>query len=250
MGEFLTVLRGTHMVAACAGLMLFWVAIVAPKGGAVHTRFGRLFCWCTFYAGTTGLYFSLWAVFRPESFFGEPIAEEELATVRRQVRFLYSITAFLALAVLSGTALGMQVARTHRSPERLRHSWVIGLIVAYGLWSVALAILGVAALAGGRGGGGVSLALGAMGAFGARGDLRQVLRPVAQATSWRLKHLECMLGAGIGYHAAAFFFGAGFLGLGLQGVMRLAPALVPIVLGVPLMWWWIAREERRLASSD
>jgi hypothetical protein len=35
----------------------------------------------------------------------------------------------------------------------------------------------------------------------------------------------------------------------LPGALQLVPMFAPVAVGVPVMWWWIAREERRLEPA-
>lgn len=88
----------------------------------------------------------------------------------------------------------------------------------------------------------VSVLLGAMGAYAAWSDLGSIRRLPDAPDRWLAKHMECMLGAGIGFHAAAAFFGVKeVLDIELPGAMQFMPMLAPVVVGVPAMWWWIAR---------
>ena len=55
----LTILRQTHMLIGCIGLVTFWIPVFARKGGRLHRRAGRLFALCALYAGGTGLGLSI-----------------------------------------------------------------------------------------------------------------------------------------------------------------------------------------------
>lgn len=264
--EALAALRYSHVVVACAGLCLFWLPVVARKGGRVHVACGRLFASCAFYAGATGLILSIWALVHPTSFFGEAptqrLDDEQAAVAHGYSRFLYSITGFLALTVLAGTALGLSVARARTSHERLTSPALLAILGAHGLWSLALLLYGVGnavvSLAGWSpspdatsGRFVLSAVLGVIGVSGAIGDLRFVMRPPITPMAWRYRHMECMLGAGVGFHAAAFFFiTKEFLDIRLPGAWQLAPMLLPVAIGIPAIWLWVAREERRLEPQD
>lgn len=265
MDELLSILRPTHVVVGCIGLIVFWVPVIAEKGSPAHRRAGRLFALCALYAGGTGLGLSIWAVLHPASFFGDPqmqrIRAEDVPLAIEKARFLYSITGFLALAVLSGVVFGARLARTHRNPAQLISPPLISVLGIYGLWSIALVMYGgwsIIAIHRGEhvmaevGGGQywVSIILGVIGICGVHSDLRHVRRPPSSPSGWVPKHMECMLGAGIGFHAAALFFSVNeWSGLELRGAMRFAPMLVPFVVGVPVMWWSIARWERKASDQ-
>lgn len=264
--DFLRLFRLSHVVVGVLGVAVFWIPLFAPKGGWLHTRCGRLFAWCAYYGGATGLLLSCWAILHPLSFFGDPalrrIRDAELPYHIENARFLYSITGLVALMVLAGTWFGVRLARTRRDHARLRSLPLLAMLGTLGLGSLGLIGYGVYSLAASHAGTHilapstagrywVSIVLGIIGVYGATGDLRYVLRPPAARWAWRYRHMECMLGAGIGFHAAGFFFIAKeLLHIRLEGAAQLAPALLPVVVGVPAMWMWISREERRLEAAD
>jgi hypothetical protein len=259
--DVLSLLRVTHVLAGLAGLGLFWVPVFAAKGGRMHVRSGRLFTWCACYGGSTGLVLSCWALLHPWSFFGDadgaPIDDRTLAIELSNSRFLYSITGFLALGVLTGTLLGLRVVNAKNDHCRLRSPLVIALLSAMGVWSVGLAAFGAwnvwachtaihPIAAAGPGRYWASIALGILGVCGVVGDVKYIRRPPATPMAWWYQHMECMLGVGIGFHAAAFFFIARYaLPSPLPGAWQLAPMLLPVAVGAPAMWSWIARYERR-----
>ncbi len=253
--------RLSHVVIALLGLVVFWVPLLAVKGSPLHVRAGRLFTWCAYYAGGTGLVLSCWALVDLPSFFGDVrmsmVRPEDLQRVMDDGRFLYAITGFLAVSILTGTLFGVRVARAGSEHARLRSPMLVGALGATGLWSFGLIGLaawrafGSSAVAAteprGLGGDGVLIALGLVGLGGVWGDLKYISRPPATALAWRYRHMESMLGAGVGFHAAAcFFIAKEFLDIRLPGAWQLAPMLLPVAIGIPGIWIWIAREERRL----
>lgn len=266
MDSFLNILRQTHILVGCIGLIVFWVALLSEKGGRVHKRGGRLFALCALYSGGTGLCFSIWAIIHPASFFGDPemqtIDPEDVPMAIENARFLYSITGFLAVAVLSSVVLGVSLARTHRKPARLVGPAVITALGVYGLWSLGLVIYGIWSMIAIGAGEHVmstagssrywaSIILGIIGLYDAVSDMKHTRQLARSPSDWLPKHMECMLGAGIGFHAAALFFGINeWSGLELRGTLRFAPLFIPFVIGIPAMWWWIARWERRMNSTE
>lgn len=263
--DLVRLLRWSHVAVGVAGLLLFWIPICTKKGSRLHVKGGRLFACCAVFGGATGLFFSCWAIIDPASFLadrGPPPAEPRtFAVVVAHARFLHSITGFLALGVLAGTVMGIRIVQARADHARLRGPIVMTLLGAFGTWSAALLLFGLWSVFMGEGAfelSGpreasrywVSVVLGSVGVWGACGDLKYVTRPPATAHAWRYQHMECMLGVGIGFHSAAFFFIAkALLPAPLSGAWSLAPMLVPLVVGTPLMWIWIAREERRLTAS-
>jgi len=264
--DFLRMFRLSHVIAGLIGICVFWIPVFAAKGGRLHVCFGRLFTWCACYAGATGLLLSCWAIVHPPSFFGDPglqsTRDADLPYQVENARFLYSITGFVALMVLAGTWFGVRLARTRGDHTRLRSPPLLAMLGTLGLWSLGLIGYGAHSLVASHAGAHllapaaagrywISIVLGIVGVYGVLGDLRYILRPPATRWAWRYRHMECMLGAGIGFHAAAsFFIAKELLHVRLGGAAQLAPMLLPVAVGVPVMWVWIAREERRLEAAD
>ena len=92
----------------------------------------------------------------------------------------------------------------------------------------------------------INAILGVIGLLGVIGDVRYLFGPRTSPMDWWYKHMECMLGAGIGFHAAFFVFGtARLLRIPLEGAWQLVPWLLPFAIGVPAMSIWIRYYERK-----
>jgi len=262
--DLIRLFRLSHVVIALLGLVVFWVPVFATKGGRLHVRAGRLFSCCAYYAGGTGLLLSCWALVHLPSFYGDAqmssVAPEALPLVTENARFLYAITGFLALNVLTGTLFGVLVARAGDDHARLLSPLLIGAVLAESLWSLGMiGFAGWRAIGGhfltvtppsGAGPYGVLLLIGGIGLGGAWSELQYIVRPPVTAMAWRYRHMESMLGAGVGFHAAAFFFIVKeLLAIRLPGAWQLAPMLLPVAVGIPWILLWIAREERRLEPA-
>lgn len=257
--------RLSHVCVGFVGLALFWIPVFARKGGPLHIRTGRLFVYCAYYVGVTGLMASIWALVHPASFFGDPalqrVAPEQVPYERESARFLFSITGFLALLILAGTVFGVRIVRTRDDHARLASPLVLTLVIALGVWSLALTVYGASSLlacyagwhwlpAEAAGRYWINAILGVVGVSGVAGDLRYMLRPRATPMAWWYKHMECMLGAGIGFHAAFFVFGTWrLLRIELQGAWQLVPWLLPFAVGVPAMALWIRYYERKFGEA-
>lgn len=260
-----SVIRTSHVAVGFVGLALFWIPVFARKGGPVHVRAGRFFVYCVYYVGITGLIASIWALAHPTSFHGDAalqnITPESLRLQVESTRFLYSITGYLALMILTGIAFGVRVVRTRDDHTNLRCPLVIVLEIALGIWSAALALYGAGTLLACNAGwhwlpGGaadrywINAILGVIGVFNVTGDLRYMYRPRETPMAWWYKHMECMLGAGIGFHVAFFVFGtARLLKIPLEGVWQLVPWLAPFAIGVPAMTIWIRYYERKFEGA-
>jgi hypothetical protein len=256
-------LRYSHVAAGFLGLALFWVPIFAVKGSPLHIRCGRVFVWMAYYVGATALVSSVWCLCHPTSFLGatwESIGSRGRPYVLEQMRFIFSILGYLALAILCGAVFGVRVVRTRHDHALLRSRWLLGLQGALGLWSLGLAIFGVWNLAmiyAGRhllpseaaGRYWIPVALGIFGMLGAKGEIAYILKPRPTPMAWWYKHMENMLGVGIGFHTAFLVFGLlRFLPIRLEGTWQLVPWLLPAAIGIPATHLWIRYYQRKFGE--
>lgn len=263
MDEAHRLLRLSHAAVGVAGLALFWVPVCVRKGSRLHARCGTLFAWCAYYVGVTGLLASVWGLVHPAGFFAdaelERLGPEQRKLAFESVRFILSITGFLALAVMAGVVLGIRAMRTKARHERLRSPILLVLEVSLGVWSAALAVYGAGTLlacyagwhflppgAGHRYW--LSVILGAYGVYGALGELRYIYGPPPGPMAWWTLHMECMLGSGAGFHAAFFLFGAGRF-LPMEGAWQLLAPLVPLVIGEAATAVWVRRYQRKFEGQ-
>jgi heme exporter protein D len=255
--------RLSHAAVGFAGLGMFWIPVLARKGSRLHIRGGRFFVWCAYYVTLTGLAASVWGLVHPVSFIEEkvlrPLDDDQVRLAAERLRFILSITGFLALGVLSGVLLGVSVMRARERHERLRRPIVLAPIAAFLLWSAGLAVYGAGSLAAAYAGWHfipasaahpywLGAALGVIGVYGAIGDLRYVYGPPPNRIEWWSMHMQCMIGAGAGFYAAFFLFGAGQLAPFVRGWQLLAP-LIPLVIGGIATRLWLRYYERKFGGD-
>jgi hypothetical protein len=271
MSEFLSMVhqasRYSHIVLGFLGLVLFWVPVIAFKGGRAHRLSGKIFACIALWVGLTGFAASVWAVSAPVSFIsslGVSFTETSLPYIVERVMFGFSFLAFLSIATLSGVILGVALAWTKTRHEALRSAWVVTPLVASVMTAAALTVFGAWNLwLGWRGehllsSGAVSkywvhVMLGLIGGLGTWSDLRYVLRPAKERRAWFYKHMECMLSTGIAFYTAFLVFGAGRLyawaGIELRGAWNLVPWLLPTVVGLPLIARWQRSFRRKFGDT-
>jgi hypothetical protein len=272
MSEFLSglhhVSRYSHITLGFIGLVLFWVPIIAFKGGRVHRFSGKVFALIALWVGSTGVLGSVWAVTDPISFttsLGHEVSEKSAPYVAERFRFFFGFLLFLSLATVSGVVLGVGCAWTKARHEGLRNVWVVGSLGATLCSAVALAVFGAWNLwLGWRGqhllpSDGVNkywvhVILGVIGIVGLWTDLQYVLKPALGRRAWFYKHLECMLSTGIAFYTAFLVFGSsrfyGMLGIELKGAWNLVPWLLPTAMGLPLITMWGNRWRRKFGDIE
>jgi hypothetical protein len=131
---------------------------------------------------------------------------------------------------------------------------------AFGLWSLGLALFGAGSLvachagwhllppsAAGRYW--INLGLGLFGVYGFINDMKYMLRPRSSPMAWLYMHMECMIGAGIGFHTAFLVFGARSV-VKLDGIWQLTPWLLPSLIGIPALVMWTRYYRRKFASTS
>lgn len=271
MSEYLALLhqinRYSHIALAAVGLVVFWIPVIASKGGRLHRVSGKAFAIIAIWVSTTGLIGSVWAVASPLSFagsLGSKMSEKAQPYIVENARFFFALLAFLSIATLSGIIFGVALVWTKSRHEKLRCLWVTVPLVAtiavalamavWGGWNLWLGSRGEHLLpAGGTRKYWLLVILGGIGAWGTWADLRYVLRPPAFHMAWFCKHLECMLGGGIAFYTAFLVFGASRLyeklGIHLPGMWNLVPWILPSAIGIPLVSRWSWKYQKKYNES-
>jgi len=248
-------LRLLHIGAGFLGLATFWIPAIAKKGSMLHMRCGSLFVLCSYIVGVSAFVSGVWGVADPVGFLrvqGVPDA----AAVRNagNVRFLFFILTYLSTAILSGVQMGVRVLRTKNHPEKLDAPRLRYVIHLGGLTALLLAVFGVAktltAVFGSRYV--ICIVLGLLGVVDWRENLNFLRNPRPSPRAWWYKHMECMLGCGIGFHTAFLVFGLSRLmpSAALPGAWALLPWILPTLIGIPVMQKWIRYYKRKFGELE
>jgi len=248
------VLRLSHVVGGFAGLALFWLAIGMKKGSPAHRAIGKAFVFCAFYVGGTALVSSIWALVDSHSF-APGISRLEPArqiAQREQLRYLFSLLAFLSVATITGALYAWLSIRHQENVAALRRgglpfwmtmSAISGLcLAAFGLWRVAFGAPGGGFPSGAYW---VPLALGSIAWVDSIKELRKLYRPLSEPRDWLYRHVQQMFGTGIAFHTAFLVFGANRLfAVSLRGPLAIVPWILPTIIGVFAMKWYVDRLKR------
>lgn len=235
MREIHAVLLVFHVAVGAVGLVLFWVPVVARKGGRLHVRAGRAFEACAIAVAISSIALAALDLGRPGVM--HPDGAETL--VRLRALFL----AALAIATWASVRLATSIPRARVRPESLQRPG-LALLLASALGSgLALAIVGLTT---DEGFGVVLFALSPIGLFiGGRG-LVLIARPASLRERWWADHLGFAIGGGIAFHTAFLVVGLNrFVDLRLTGAWGLVPWLAPTVIGVAAIVALQVRHARR-----
>jgi hypothetical protein len=247
-------LRLSHVIGGFAGLALFWLAIAMKKGSPRHRAVGKCFVFCAFYVGGTALVSSIWALVHMDSFSPgiSRLAPSRQIAQREQLRFLFSLLAFLSVMTITGALYGWLSIRHQENIAAMRRGslpfWMtmsaiaaLGL-AAFGFWRVAF---GAPAGAFPSGAYWVPLVLGSFGFLDSVKELRKLYRPLSEPREWLYRHVQQMFGTGIAFHTAFLVFGANrLIGFTLRGPMAIVPWILPTIIGVIAMKWYVDRLKR------
>lgn len=212
-----------HLVCAWGAAAVFWIPIVAAKGGPLHRRAGRLYVRLIYLTALTGAPLAVILAIGAT----EPGA-------RRTAAFLAYLIVILVMPVFHGA----RAARAIRSPDP-RGAFV----------DRALAVAAIAA----------GVALFAL-AVAWQAWQYAIVSPIGPALGWRAlrkngvrpreEHMIAMVASGIAVHTALLVFGIGrTLGVQLTGASLYLPWMLPAAIGLPLLIWRVRRERESLSTS-
>jgi hypothetical protein len=218
-GLFL-VLVGLHIAAGAPGLVLFWIPIVAKKGGPLHRFWGRLFACAMLFAATMALFMSSLSVAFPKETHPH-LASHPVFSDPALIRGIFGwMMLYLAVLTINLAWYGWSCIRNRADHARNRGfanaALQAGLLLAsancaYQGWIISQPMM---------------LGISLVGFATVATNLWFILNPKPGPVDWLFEHIKGIVGVGISVYTAFFAFGA----------VRLAPwlALNPILWAVPL----------------
>lgn len=248
--------RRFHIGLGFVGLVAFWLAIVARKGGRIHILAGQAFEWCGYFVAGSALFTCARYLATPHhfAFISRPgESAEELARIQF-AQFFLTMLAFLAWLFLVQLRNGVRVVRTRKWPAEVYRNWE----ARFWLYSQVLASLSLLAYGAYRlatGGGSVhwlSVIVPLIPLAEYQKERRFYLQPREAKMSWWYKHMECMLGCGVAFHTAGLVFTTRWLQTHWQwhlpGIWQLLPWVMPAAVGVPLTHIWIRSYRKKFGD--
>jgi hypothetical protein len=217
--------RWVHIAAGSVALAVFWIPLVAPKGGWLHRRAGLVYAWSMLIAVLAALGVSGWRLLY------------DLHPAARQRAIFLSFIALLTFAA------GWNGLRALRTKKRTAPSWnPIDVGPSY-----ALALGGLALIAWGLSGGFGALAI-AFGALGAALGVQQIAtwsQSPSDPRHWWYQHMRGMIIACIGTVTAFLVVNARVLGL---GTFNFAVWTLPGVVGGVGIALWTRHYRRKFGT--
>ncbi|MFQ3245459.1 MAG: hypothetical protein ACI9SP_002107 [Arenicella sp.] len=237
-----------HVAVGFISLILFWIPVVAKKGGPLHIRTGHWYAKTMYLVGFSALILALMLMIDPISFkfpdndFNPDLTLKVAAELRAGGLFLLAIS----ILVLVGVRHGLQSVRAKGNQDLMRRtdSLLINIaLLAIGVW------LGFTAV----GGSPMSVLyyiFSALCSVTAITNLRFCLKRKVTRGEQIVAHISGIIGAGIGSHTAFFVFGANrFLSQYLTGYAGIIPWALPGVVGTLIIFQQSKKYRPRKAKA-
>ncbi len=218
MERLAAVLLVLHIGSGMVALFVAPGAMLTRKGALWHRRWGRIFFWAMAAVAATAL----------------------LLTLIHPSLFLALIAVFSFYMAFSGYRVTRR-KRPDLGERATRFDWMMAtltLTVSVGLFGYGLRELVV-----GNGAGAAAVVFGLLGAILAARDLRTFIHPPSDRHSWWFFHMGNMLGAYIATVSAFSVTNFEFLPPAVRWMW-------PTVVGVPAIFFWIGRYQRKLKRQQ
>lgn len=214
-----------HVLAGAAGLVLFWIPVIARKGSLNHKRFGRWFARIMYTVGLSGLVMASLDLLLPLVTHPAPsgLSAEQLSqrasALRDTALFLWS----LSVLVIATTRHGWLTINCREQRKLLRHPAHVLLCSALLLVGITLILIGAINADP------LFLVFGVLEAWLGAGFLHYIFKKqLSFPKEWWTEHLGALIGSGIGAYTAFFVFG---------GANLFEPWLESSFSGLSIVFW-------------
>jgi hypothetical protein len=239
MVEIFKSLRFLHIIAGAITILLFFIPLIARKGGRLHVRVGWVYASAMAFIVISAftlsgivfpdpLYIRKFAPVITEARRLHPVTPAEIAYYELSQKVGAVFTAYLAAVTLASLWHGISAVRTKRNPAAMRNPLNIGWNILAIAWGVVLLVLGI------RYHSPVLLGVSPLGAVVGIPNLRYILRGPQTRMGWWYEHLSGMIGSGIAAWTAFVVIGGGVFFRDLtrsKGVVVFW--IMPSILGYP-----------------
>ena len=191
-GLFLS-LRWAHVVAGGMALILFWIPVIAPKGGRAHVRVGWIYVFCMSVVVVTAFVMSALAFSVPLAIrqLTRPLSAAELSHFVSEQRVSATFLAYLAGVTLALGWQGIWAVETRRATKNLNMAFGLILNLAIVLGGLIVFVLGIKFRSG------PLIGLSPLGPLLGGRNLRYLLSGPRSSMHWWYMHLGSMVGTGI-----------------------------------------------------
>jgi hypothetical protein len=212
-----------HIISGTAGLILFWVPVIARKGGASHRKYGRWFAWSMMITGSIAVAIATCSLLTP-------LETHRDFTDAALVRGLFGwMMLYLAILTVSLGWHSLATINFKFDHSRHRNPMSIGIQVLLLAAAVQCVAQGIALQQP------LMLGISVIGFLSSISTLAFIAWPRPHPAAHLIEHVKAGVGAGISAYTA-------FLSVGLVRVMpdhAFNPLIwaIPTVIGVSLIVW-------------
>lgn len=213
-----------HVISGAIGLVLFWVPVIARKGGGDHRRWGRIFCYSMIATGTSAIGMGLCTLVAP-------LPTHPKLTDVALIRGLFGwMMLYLAILTIGLAWHGLMAVRNKLQHRANRH-WI-----NVSLQGATIAAALNCAIQGWLIGQYLMIGVAIVGLASAAIYLHFIFSDQPPRGEFLMQHFQASLGAGISVYTAFLAFGA----VRLLPQQAFNPVMwsVPTVIGVGLMIFW------------
>lgn len=244
-------LRWSHVAVGSIGLVLFWVPTLSKKGGRLHIISGKAFAACAAFMVATAFVSCVWGLASPTSFAPSYTSNPETVVERvADLRFFYSILLVVASWILQDLVVGLRSLKVKTDEDAIRRGFcALACSVAVVINVGAAANAGWIIMQGGSSRNWVLIVLGVIGLQSSMSHFQFIRNPRSSRMAWWYKHMECMLGIGVGFYTAFFVFGATRLfEIELLGWKAFIPWVMPALIGGPAITMWVRYYKKKFGE--
>lgn len=183
----------SHIILGSMALMLFWVPVLAGKGGLKHVKFGRHYGNTMYAVAASGALMAMLVMYDPLAIKGHLLSENsEQHVFANTIRIFWGFLLYLSLLTYVSVKQGFAVLKHKTSSVPLRTAWHIGPIVLLVIGGICVFTLGIVYNRV------LHIVFGILGIMISTGMLRYCFTQKLKPKQWLIEHLGGMIGSGIG----------------------------------------------------
>jgi uncharacterized membrane protein len=215
-----------HITTGAVGLVVFWLPILARKGGQLHRNAGRVFVWSMLLTGGAAIGISVCTLTDPMATHPQLVGHPVFGDAKLVGAIFGWMMLGLAILTINLAWYGWQCNR-HRRNHAANREWR-NLLLQVATFVAATNC----AWQGYRIGQPLMLGMSFIGWATVATNLYFLYKPKVAPNDWLKEHIKALVGAGISVYTAFFAFGAvrTFPALALHPVLWATPLAVGIAL--------------------
>ncbi|MFK7887871.1 MAG: hypothetical protein AB8G16_13505 [Gammaproteobacteria bacterium] len=217
-----------HIVVGAAALFVFWVPVVARKGGPLHKKAGRWFVWGMTAVAVTGVVLSTMVLIDPVHIRtgGRTLPMVEAFDIAERARTFSLFLLMLSVLVYTSARHAVLVLKARMDRSILRSPLHVASMVMTGVLALITGYVGF------KNDELLLMIFCVIGTSGSITTLRYTFKTQLRNKEWIIEHIGSTIGCGIAAYTAFFAFGGrALLGQFLVGAWQVVPWVLPTIIG-------------------